>query len=147
MSFNIYVPCNCRKNEEMKLPPFIDKLEIIDGLFQIRKEYAKNKAFAEELSRWNFCKHRQIAIEMDMSNSIISFRKFLNENYNGQFTNFYSFIPEANQWSNSNYDKNKAIKEIETFNQLEKAKFESRLMQFIQLLETAIAMETEIYWI
>lgn len=146
MSFSTYVPCNCKKKGRMNIPLFVDKLEILDGIFQIRKEYERDRVLAKEFSEWNFCEHNQVAIEIDLSNSIISFRKYLNENYKGQFMNFYNFIPEGNQWSNTKYDKNKAIKEIEVFNELEDSKFENRLKQFIQLLKIAITMETEIYW-
>lgn len=145
MSFTVFVPCNCRKQNKMNIPPFIDKLEIVNGKFEPKFEFRNDNEFKKNYWRWTFCEHNQAAAEFSMT-GLLGWRKTLSEKYGSKFENFRKFLPLSNQWMSSNYDKIKAIQEIQEYNKLENGKYQYRVNQFIALLKTAIEMNEEIYW-
>lgn len=145
MSFDVYVPCNCLKKKKMNIPPFMNKLEVISGRLELKKEFWNDQTTLKEYRNWKFCEHNQIAIEYSIS-GVTGWRTTLPKEYGNKFDNFRKFIPENNHWQKTNYDKFKAISEIQEYNKLEKGKYEYRLNQFINLLNKAIEMGEEIYW-
>ena len=122
MSFNPYIPCNCLKNGHINWPYFKEKLEVREGLIEIKVEFFEDQKLEEEFDAWQFCEHHQIAYEKSMSQSIIGWRKQVQDNHPGKFPNFENFIPSYNDVSFHNYDKPQTIIEIESLKNLEDSK-------------------------
>lgn len=146
MSFNPYIPCNCLKNGLINWPTFKEKLEIRDGIIDIKSEYSSDLELESKYDSWKFCEHNQIAYERSMSQSIKGWRKSIQDEFPGEFLNFENFIPIYNDVSFHNYDKQETINEINKLKKLKDSKFHERLNQFIELLEQAIEFDQKIYW-
>lgn len=146
MSFDPHIPCNCLKNGLIKWPEFKAKLEVRDGMIEIKAEFCNDREIEKQFDSWRFCEHNQIALEKSMAQSITGWRKYVQDNYPGQFPNFENFIPIYNDVSFHNYDKHQTIIEIETLKNLEDSKYDERLNQFIELLRIAIELDQNIYW-
>lgn len=146
MSFDPYIPCNCLKNGLANWPDFRKKLEVRDGMIDIKEEYSNDLKLERKFDSWKFCEHNQIAFERSMVQSIIGWRKHVQDKYPGQFKNFEKFIPISNDVSTHNYNKHQTIIEIQTLKNLEDSKYHERLNQFIELLSEAIELDQNIYW-
>jgi len=146
MSFDPRIPCNCLKNGLTNWPDFKEKLEIRNGMIEIKGEYNLDLDVEKKFDSWKFCDHNQIAFERSMAQSIIGWRKHVQDKYPGKFTNFENFIPFYNDVYFHNYDKHETIAEIKSLKNLEDSKFHDRLNQFIELLEKAIELDQNIYW-
>lgn len=146
MSFDIRIPCNCLKKGLINWPDFKEKLEIRDGMIDVKGEYARDLELERKYDSWQFCEHDQIAYEKSMAQSIIGWRKHIQENYPNKFPNLEKFIPTSNDLSIHDYDKHQTILEIEELKKLEDYKYHERLNQFIKLLNKAIELDQNIYW-
>jgi len=146
MSFEPHIPCNCLRIGLIKWPTFKEKLEVRDGMIEIKSKYCNDLEFEKQFDSWQFCVHNQIAFERSMSQSISGWRKYVQDKYPDQFNNFENFIPIYNDVSLHNYDKHLTITEIQTIKQLEDSESHERLNQFIDLLRKAIELEQNIYW-
>lgn len=147
MNFEVYVPCNCRERDSMRVPPFMDKLEIVDGLYEIRAEYMDDDALEQQFESWKFCEHYQLGVRYSITHNVLGWKRYISEKYEDQFPNFLAFIPEHHDWVNTAYDKREALREIDAINQLEEFKHQKRFKQFKDLLNTAIQYNKEIYWV
>ncbi len=146
MSFDIRIPCNCLKKGLINWPDFKEKLEIRDGMIDVKGEYARDLELEKKYDSWQFCEHDQIVYEKSMAQSIIGWRKHIQENYPNKFSNFEKFIPTSNDLSIHDYNKQQTILEIEELKKLEDYKYHERLNQFIKLLNKAIELDQNIYW-
>jgi len=146
MSFNPYVPCNCVKEGKTNWPSYKEKLEIRNGLIDVKFEFIDIDNLVDKFDSHKLCDHNQIAIEFSMSQSIIGWREHVQIKYPNRFPNFIVFIPTANDSFNHDYDKLKTVEEIEILKTLEEEKYHERLDQFINLLVKAIELNQEIYW-
>ncbi|WP_367390009.1 hypothetical protein [Lewinella sp. LCG006] len=147
MSFAVYVPCNCLKNKQINTPPFIAKLHVRNGILDIKPDYSSDTALEKSYDLWKFCEHDMIALEFSMSQSVIGWKSYLKKKYEHKYPNLDLFLPSHDEYVSSEYDKKKAIEEIEDLKTREEEKFHHRLDQFISLLESAIALNQEIYWL
>ena len=130
----------------MNIPPFINKLEVYNEILEPKSEFRLDEKLRKSYYRWKFCEHyNQMAIEFSMA-GMLGWRGRISKEYGNKFENFMKFLPLSNQWMSSDYDKTKAIEEIQTYNQLENGQYQYRANQFIVLLEKAIEMNQEIYW-
>lgn len=145
MSFAIYVPCSCVKNGGVTLPPFVDKLEIRDGIYDIKAEFTSDNDFEKEYDKWRFCEHNQIATEMDLGQSIIGIKPFIKDKYGVQFSNLISFLPEYNAYHSTSYSKVVLLEELKELRTLE-PKYIYRWDQFIILVEVAVKNGTWVYF-
>jgi len=125
-------------------PPFKDKLEIREGIVDIKSEFYADVELREKCYSWKFCEHDQVIFQMSMAQSITGWKKRVQNNYPNQFPNFENFIPVYNDVSFHNYDKAETVKEIQKLKTFEES--HERLDQFIDLLEKAIALNQNIYW-
>ncbi len=75
MSFDPHIPCNCCKNGLIKWPNFKEKLEVRDGMIDIKREYRNDMELEKQYNSWRFCEHNQIAFEKSMAQSITGWRK------------------------------------------------------------------------
>jgi len=146
MSFTVYVPCNCRKNNLIRYPTFKEKLTIVEGLLDIAPQYSTDIELEKEYDSWKFCEHDQIVLEFSMAQSVMGWKTYLNDNYPNRFENLKAFIPDYNCYLNTEYDKEEALREALVLKSTESEEFHERLDQFVRLLETAIELEQEIYW-
>ncbi len=146
MSFNPYVPCNCRIDGKVKWPSFKDKLEIRNGLIELKSECSNDQKLIDEFESFKICEHQQLAIEFSMSQSIMGWRKHVQVNYPNQFPNFEIFIPISNDSYNHNYKVQETINEIIKLKSLEDKRYHERLDQFIKLLEKAKELNQNVYW-
>lgn len=146
MSFNPHIPCNCLRNGLVNWPDFREKLEIRDGMIEIKGEFSIDLELEKKFDSWKFCEHYQIALEISMAQSIVGWRKFVQDKHPGQFTNFENFIPVYNDVSYHNYNKEQTIIEIEALKKIRDSKYHERLNQFIELLSKAIELDQNIYW-
>lgn len=146
MSFNPHIPCNCLKNGLTKWPEFKSKLELRDGIIDIKNEFANDLELEKKYDSWKFCEHNQIALEKSMAQSITGWRKHVQDKYPGKFLNFENFIPEYNDVSSHNYDKVETIAEINELKKSEDKEYHERLNQLKELLEKAVELDQNIYW-
>ena len=146
MSFDFYVPCNCRKKGQVNWPPFRDKLEIRNGIIDIKEAHIDDIELENKYDSWTFCEHNQVAMEKSMVQAITGLKKYIEEQYPNKFTNFKDFIPVYNDRVSHNYNKKNTIMEIEALKKLDNGKFDYYLNQFIDLLQKAIELEQNIYW-
>jgi len=146
MSFNPYVPCNCRIEGKVQWPSFKDKLEIRNGIIDIQGSAINDLKVEKMYNAHRFCEHNQIAFEISMSQTIMSWKKYVQEKYPNKFPNFEEFIPSSNDSCSHDYDKKETINEINELKVLEEKENHYRLDQFISLLEKAIELKQNIYW-
>ena len=146
MSFDIRIPCNCLKNGLTKWPDFKEKLEIRDGMVDVKGEYSSDLELEKKFDEWQFCEHDQIAYEKSMAQSILGWRKHVQDKYPNRFPNFEKFIPISNDNSIHDYNKLETIIEIEELKKIENSEYHDRLNQFIKLLNKAIELNQNIYW-
>lgn len=146
MSFDPYVPCNCRRAGKVSWPPFKDKLEIRNGIIDLKSEFVHDLDLESKYDAWTFCEHNQLAIEISMAQSIKGWKESVKEQYPNRFPNFENFIPIYNDLSTHDYDKQTTVEEIEDLKTLVDNKFHVRLNQFIELLQKAIELDQNIYW-
>ena len=146
MSFDISIPCNCQREGNINIPPFIDLLILENNIWCIKPEH-DTKSLEKKYDDWFFCKHNQYALTLSMSQSIKSWKPYIKENYPNKFNNLVRFLPDNyNGYINTEYDKLKALNELQELMLLEDKKHSKRLSQFEQLLHTAIAFNQDIYW-
>jgi hypothetical protein len=146
MSFNPYVPCNCRIEGKIKWPSFKDKLEIRNGIIDIQTAFINDLRLENQFDSHRFCEHNQIAFELSMSQSIMAWKKYVQEKYPNKFPNFELLIPSSNDSCSHDYDKKKAIKEINELKALEEKEHHYTLDQLISLLQKALELKQNIYW-
>lgn len=146
MSFNPHIPCNCLENGLIDWPEFRKKLEVRDGMIEIKKEFSNDLELEKQFDIWIFCEHNQIALEKSMAQSITDWRKHVQDKHPGRFLNFENFIPISNDVNFHNYNKHQTIIEIQELTNLEDPKYHERLNQFIELLSKAIELDQNIYW-
>lgn len=145
MSFAIHVPCSCIKNEEITLPPFIDKLEIRDGIYDIKADFSRDSDLEKKYDNWRFCEHNQIAAEMDLGQSIIGIKPFMKNKYGVRFSNLINFLPDYNAYHSTQYSKTALLEELKELQILE-PQYIYRWDQFITLVEVALKNGTWVYF-
>lgn len=146
MSFNPYVPCNCRIEGKIKWPSFKDKLEIRNGIIELQNAFINDKQLETQFDSHKFCEHNQIALELSMSQSIMAWKKYVQEKYPNKFPNFELLIPSSNDSCSHDYDKKETIKEINELKVLEEKDHHYTLDQLISLLQKALELNQNIYW-
>jgi hypothetical protein len=145
MSFAIHVPCSCVKTNKIISPPFIDKLEIRNGIYDIKAEFSSDNTFEKEYDNWRFCEHNQIATEMDLGQSIIGIKPFVKNKYGVRFNNLISFLPDYNAYYSTQYSKTALLEELKELRILE-PQYIYRWDQFVTLVEVAVKNETWVYF-
>lgn len=112
MSFAIHVPCSCVENEAIIMPPFSDKLYILYGIYDIKPEFILDIKLEKEYDQWRFCEHNQIAIEMDIGQTIIGIKPYIVSKYGSRFINLINFLPDYNGYYSTEYNKIELSKEL-----------------------------------
>lgn len=145
MSFDITIPCNCHKEGKINLPPFSNKLELINGVYELQSKYNWTE-LEKQYEQWEFCEHDQCALWMSISQGVIGWKKRLETTYPNQFKDLIHFFPDFNGYFHEDYDKAAALKELYELWVIEGDKHDYRMKQFERLLTTAIALDQVIYW-
>ncbi|WP_196888534.1 hypothetical protein [Aureivirga sp. CE67] len=146
MSFDIHISCNCYQDGKMDFPDFKDKLEFVEGIWYLKHEYEWTD-YEKHYDNWKFCEHNQYAYLGSKAQSIIYWRKYLEENYSTRFQNLILFFPNDNSYANFDYNKEKVLLELKEFIKLQnEEKYITRLKQFEEMLKIAIEFNQTIYW-
>lgn len=145
MSFAVYVPCSCAKSGRISLPSFLDQLELRDGIYDIKAVFSNDADLIKRYDDWRFCSHNQIAIEMDLGQSIIGIKPYIKGKHGIRFKNLIDFLPDYNAYHSTQYNKPDLLRELKELREIE-PELVYRWNQFIVLVEVAIKNGTWVYF-
>ena len=147
MSYDVHVPCNCRKTGRMRIPPFVDRLTEREGLLDLKDEFIHDRELEATYDNWDFCEHDQVAISLSFAQSLTQIKNKLRELNHSNFKDLIEFLPSYNCYFSSEYDKRLALSQLNACcmhsPRLIPKEWCSKLKA---LLKTAIDMEQDIYW-